>query len=318
MTGILISYRNQNEIFDHDLILAICGSMSLWAYQDAKGLIWSMAVQLRSGKRENRSLPAMEDKPVFKPQGIGIETAEPTRQLHDDMKLANRHKKIRKAERVARSNGSGWRRFFSVSSWLRFLITFGIFGFFLHGLFMVFGVYDRNQRLPAADHFVLLIKLVVFIALMYLFYAMLMHYGPIRHKVRGIFFLALAPVAAVCIFMIYGGGQLFGSFLPVLQFLTLTIGVGGFLLYVLGYTWVAGRNVRREAERYDRIGQVRNQVSQETALDGLPPGVTGDRRKVHKAGSLRLRKDDDGSSSGSGMGGGNSSAVHSKVRLPEI
>jgi len=292
--------------------------MSLWAYQDAQGLIWSIAVQLPFGKRENRSLPAMEDKPVFKPQGIGIETAEPTRELHDDMKLANRRKKAKKAERVARSNGSGWRRFFSASSWMRFLITFGIFGLFLHGLFVVFGVYDRNQRLPAVDHFVLLIKLVVFIALMYLFYAMLMHYGPIRHKVRGIFFLALAPVAAVCIFMIYGGGQLFGSFLPVLQFLTLTIGVGGFLLYVLGYTWVTGRTVRREADRYDRMEHVRNQISKEGASAGLPPGVAGDRRKVHKAGSLRLRKDDDGSSNGSGTGGGSSSAVNNKVRLPEI
>ena len=201
---------------------------------------------------------------------------------------------------------------------MRFLITFGIFGLFLHGLFVVFGVYDRNQRLPAVDHFVLLIKLVVFIALMYLFYAMLMHYGPIRHKVRGIFFLALAPVAAVCIFMIYGGGQLFGSFLPVLQFLTLTIGVGGFLLYVLGYTWVTGRSVRREAGRYDRMEHVRNQVSKAGASGGLPPGVAGDRRKVHKAGSLRLRKDDDGSSNGSGTGGGSSSAVNNKVRLPEI
>ena len=292
--------------------------MSLWAYQDAQGLIWSIAVQLPFGKRENRSLPTMEDKPVFKPQGIGIETAEPTRELHDDMKLANRRKKAKKAERVARSNGLGWRRFFSASSWMRFLITFGIFGLFLHGLFVVFGVYDRNQRLPAVDHFVLLIKLIMFIALMYLFYAMLMHYGPIRHKVRGIFFLALAPVAAVCIFMIYGGGQLFGSFLPVLQFLTLTIGVGGFLLYVLGYTWVTGRSVRREAGRYDRMEHVRNQVSKAGASGGLPPGVAGDRRKVHKAGSLRLRKDDDGSSNGSGTGGGSSSAVNNKVRLPEI
>jgi len=311
MTGILISYRNQNEIFDHDLILAICGSMSLWAYQDAKGLIWSMAVQLRSGKRENRSLPAMEDKPVFKPQGIGIETAEPTRQLHDDMKLANRHKKIRKAERVARSNGSGWRRFFSVSSWLRFLITFGIFGFFLHGLFVVFGVYDRNQRLPAADHFVLLIKLVVFIALMYLFYAMLMHYGPIRHKVRGIFFLALAPVAAVCIFMIYGGGQLFGSFLPVLQFLTLTIGVGGFLLYVLGYTWVTGQKVKRDKAKNGDFGK---SDDDDTPSDrkGFPPGVKRERRKVHKPGSLRLRRSD-----GSDVNGGNGNG-NGKVSLPEI
>lgn len=277
-----------------------------------------MAVRLPSGTRENRSLPTMEDKPVFKPQGIGIETAEPTRELHDDMKLANRHKKATKAERVARSNGLGWRRFFSLSSWLGFLITFGIFGLFLHGLFKVFGVYDRNQHLPAADHFVLLIKLVVFIALMYLFYAMLMHYGPIRHKVRGIFFLALAPVAAVCIFMIYGGGELFGSFLPVLQFLTLTIAVGGFLLYVLGYTWIAGRNVRREAERYNRIEQIRNQVSKEADLRGLPPGVTGDRRKVYKAGSLRLRKDDDVSPNRGGAGGDNSPAGNKKVRLPEI
>ena len=284
--------------------------MSLWAYQDAKGLIWSMAVQLRSGKRENRSLPAMEDKPVFKPQGIGIETAEPTRQLHDDMKLANRHKKIRKAERVARSNGSGWRRFFSVSSWLRFLITFGIFGFFLHGLLVVFGVYDRNQRLPAADHFVLLIKLVVFIALMYLFYAMLMHYGPIRHKVRGIFFLALAPVAAVCIFMIYGGGQLFGSFLPVLQFLTLTIGVGGFLLYVLGYTWISGRKVKREAVKH---GYPAPEISDGARSDdrGLPPPVQRDRRLAHKPGNLRLRRTD----SDDGRANGNS---RHKIELPDV
>ena len=299
-------------------ILTICGRASLWAYQKVSGLIWSLAVQLPFGIWENRSLPAMEDKPVFKPQGIGIETAEPLRELHDDMKLANRRKKEKKTERVAQANGSGWRKLFSASSWMRFLITFGVFGLFLHGLFVVFGVYDRNQRLPAVDHFVLLIKLVVFVALMYLFYAMLMHYGPIRHKVRGIFFLALAPVAAVCIFMIYGGGQLFGSFLPVLQFLTLTIGVGGFLLYVLGYTWVAGRQVRRDANRFDRMEQIKNQASRTSASNGLPPGVSQDRRKVHQAGSLRLRSDDDGSSNGGGTGGGGSPAANGKVRLPEI
>ena len=142
-------------------------------------------------------------KPEFLPKGIGVETAGPARELSDDMKLATRKGKKQKDRRNA--NGGGWRSFFSVNVWLRFILTFGIFGLIVHGLFVVFGIYERNQRLANFDHFILLIKLVVFVALMYLFYAMLMHYRPIRHKVRSIFFLALAPVAALCIFMIYGG-----------------------------------------------------------------------------------------------------------------
>ncbi|HBU99561.1 MAG TPA: hypothetical protein DEF21_16890, partial [Thalassospira lucentensis] len=158
------------------------------------------------------------------------------------------------------------------------------------------------------------IKLVVFVALMYLFYAMLMHYGPIRHKVRGIFFLALAPVAALCIFMIYGGGALFGSFIPVLQFLILTIGVGGFLLYVLGYIWITGRKVRRETVKYGDFTPAGDPTGA-AGHGNLPPGVRQDRRKVHKAGNLRLRSTDGrGDATGGGSGNGNGG----KVRLPEI
>jgi uncharacterized membrane protein len=153
-------------------------------------------------------------KPIFTPKGIGVETAGPARELSDDMKLTSRQrKKNKKGRRGSNAGDTGWRSFFSVSVWLRFILTFGSFGLIVHGLLKVFGIYERNQNLANFDHFILLIKLVVFVALMYLFYAMLMHYGPIRHKVRGIFFLALAPVAALCIFMIYGGGQVFGSFI---------------------------------------------------------------------------------------------------------
>jgi len=247
-------------------------------------------------------------KPEFFPKGIGVETAGPARELSDDMKLAARKRKQQKDRRKA--NGTGWRRFFSVTAWLRFILTFGTFGLLVHGLFVVFGVYERNQSLPNFDHFILLIKLVVFVALMYLFYAMLMHYGPIRHKVRGIFFLALAPVAALCIFMIYGGGQIFGSFLPVLQFLTLTVGVGGFLLYILGYTWITGRKVKREAAKNgDPVGGTREDPM--TAGKGLPPLVKGDRRRVHKAGNLRLRSTDGGD------GPANRNARR-KVQLPDV
>lgn len=255
-------------------------------------------------------------KPEFSPKGIGVETAGPAREISDDMKLATRKRKNKKAGRRA-ANGSGWRRFFSVTAWLRFILTFGIFGLLVHGLFVVFGVYERNQRLANFDHFILLIKLVVFVALMYLFYAMLMHYGPIRHKVRSIFFLALAPVAALCIFMIYGGGQIFGDFLPVLQFLTLTIGVGGFLLYVLGYTWVTGQKVKRDAAKYDDPGLTKREGSRNRG-NGLPPPVKGDRRKVHKAGSLRLRRSDGGDQGHGPKNGGGSNGNGPKVRLPEI
>ncbi len=254
-------------------------------------------------------------KPEFSPKGIGVETAGPVRELSDDMKLSTRQGKKKQGDRrgVA-ANDTGWRRFFSVSAWLRFVLTFGSFGLVLHGLFIVFGVYERNERLANFDHFVLLIKLVVFVALMYLFYAMLMHYGPIRHKVRGIFFLALAPVAALCIFMIYGGGALFGSFIPVLQFLILTIGVGGFLLYVLGYTWITGRKVRRETVKYGDFTPAGDPIGS-AGHGNLPPGVRQDRRKVHKAGNLRLRSTDGrGDATGGGSGNGNGG----KVRLPEI
>ncbi|MBS8275018.1 hypothetical protein DYI21_15610 [Thalassospira tepidiphila] len=247
-------------------------------------------------------------KPEFLPKGIGVETAGPARELSDDMKLATRKRKKQKDRRNA--NGTGWRRFFSVSVWLRFILTFGIFGLIVHGLFVVFGIYERNQRLANFDHFILLIKLVVFVALMYLFYAMLMHYGPIRHKVRGIFFLALAPVAALCIFMIYGGGQIFGSFIPVLQFLTLTVGVGGFLLYVLGYTWITGRKVKREAAKNGDPGLTKSDDTKK-GNKGLPPPVQGDRRRVHKAGNLRLRSTDGG-------GGPTNGNARRKVELPDV
>lgn len=253
------------------------------------------------------------NKPVFLPKGIGVETADPARELSDDMKLASRRRKDKKANRRA-ANGSGWRSFFSVSAWLRFVLTFGSFGLIVHGLFVFFGIYERNQRLANFDHFILLIKLVIFGALMYLFYAMLMHYGPIRHKVRGIFFLALAPVAALCIFMIYGGGQVFGSFLPVLQFLTLTIGVGGFLLYVLGYTWLTGRKVKRDNVRSrDLVKSPDDRLKKHHA--DLPPPVRQDRRRVHKAGNLRLRRTDGGDGA---PNGGRNSRGPKKVRLPEI
>jgi hypothetical protein len=174
----------------------------------------------------------------------------------------------------------------------------------------VFGIYERNQRLANFDHFILLIKLVVFVALMYLFYAMLMHYGPIRHKVRGIFFLALAPVAALCIFMIYGGGQIFGSFLPVLQFLTLTVGVGGFLLYVLGYTWITGRKVKRDAAKFGDPARAMNDAAGTTDT-GLPPPVRRDRRRGHKPGNLRLRSSDGGD-------GRINSTDRRKIELPDV
>nr|WP_175581149.1 hypothetical protein [Thalassospira sp. HF15] len=242
------------------------------------------------------------------PKGIGVETAGPARELSEDMMLATRKRKKQKDRRKA--NGGGWRSFFSVSAWLRFILTFGLFGLIVHGLFVFFGIYDRNQSLPNFDHFILLIKLVVFVALMYLFYAMLMHYGPIRHKVRGIFFLALAPVAALCIFMIYGGGQIFGSFLPVLQFLTLTVGVGGFLLYVLGYTWVTGRKVKREAAKNSDPGLTKNDGAN-NGEKGLPPPVQGDRRRVHKAGNLRLRSTDGGE-------GPTNGTPRRKIQLPDV
>lgn len=247
-------------------------------------------------------------KPEFSPKGIGVEIAGPARELSDDMKLATRKGKKQKDRRKA--NGGGWRSFFSVSAWLRFILTFGTFGLIVHGLFVFFGIYERNQRLANFDHFILLIKLVVFVALMYLFYAMLMHYGPIRHKVRGIFFLALAPVAALCIFMIYGGGQIFGSFLPVLQFLTLTVGVGGFLLYVLGYTWITGRTVKREAAKHRNPAPETNDGRNPGEKD-LSPQLQHDRRRQNKAGNLRLRRTD----GGDGRTNGN---VRRKIRLPDV
>ncbi len=252
-------------------------------------------------------------KPEFSPKGIGIETAGPVREISNDMKLASRNRKQKKSGRGgSKANGTGWRRFFSVTAWLRFVLTFGSFGLLIHGLFKVFGIYERNQRLANVDHFVLLIKLVVFVALMYLFYAMLMHYKPIRHKVRGIFFLALAPVAALCIFMIYGGGQIFDDFIPVLQFLTLTVGVGGFLLYVLGYTWVTGQKVKRDSAKNGDFGKSDDDDDTRADRKGLPPGVKGERRKVHQPGRLRLRRSD-GSEANGGNGNGNG-----KVSLPEI
>ena len=255
-------------------------------------------------------------KPVFRPKGIGVETAGPVGELSIDTRRSNRNgKKKQDGRRTNGANESGWRRLFSVTAWLRFVLTFGSFALLVHGLFVFFGIYERNQRLANFDHFVLLIKLVVFVALMYLFYAMLMHYRPIRHKVRGVFFLALAPVAALCIFMIYGGGALFGSFVPVLQFLILTAGVGGFLLYILGYTWVTKRKVRRDNLKNPDVLSWAD-PAEPARQKGLPPGVHQDRRKVQKPGNLRLRSTDGGPQASGG--GGRLNRKGGKVSLPEI
>lgn len=200
-------------------------------------------------RREEKSVNRRGEKPVYQPFGKGVEAAGLSRDIHDGMKLENRRKNSKKAARgkkgqsqIKAASNDGW---LSRGTLLRILLTLVLFGGALHGLFVAFGIYDRNQSLSNGDQFVLLIKLLVFVTLMHLFYLMLMHYRPIRQKVRGLFFMALAPVAAICIFMIYGGAGMFGSFLPILQFLTLTIGVGGFILYVATYTWLSGRIVRR-------------------------------------------------------------------------
>jgi len=205
-------------------------------------------------RRAEKPVNRRGEKPVYQPFGKGVEAAGLSRELHDGMKLENRRKNSKKAAKANRKEQAKARRA-SGDSWLsrgtllRALLTLVLFGGALHGLFVAFGIYDRNQSLSNGEQFVLLIKLLVFVTLMHLFYLMLMHYRPIRHKVRGLFFMALAPVAAICIFMIYGGAGMFGSFLPILQFLTLTIGVGGFILYVVIYTWLSGKSVRRRRER---------------------------------------------------------------------
>ncbi|MDP2699169.1 hypothetical protein [Thalassospira sp.] len=244
-------------------------------------------------------MSARGNKPEYRRLGLGVETAETPRPVHDDMILSNRRSKRRRVEgreKDDETGSGGWRTWFRPATLLRFMVTLALFGGVLHGLFVVFGIYDRNQRLANVDHFALLIKVVVFLALIYLFYAMLMHYRPIRHKVRTVFFMALAPVVAVCIFMIYGGGNLFGSFLPVLQFLTLTVGVGGFLLYVLLHTWIAGGPVRREARRMEVLARDQARQRQQTP------------RSSPNGGSIP---------SPSGPRGGKP-AGHNRVELPEI
>lgn len=238
-------------------------------------------------------------KPEFRPVGVGVETAEPARALHEDMKLSNREKKQKKARRAKSAENGGWRSMFAFGALARLVVTLLLFGGMLHGLFVFFGIYDLNDQLSKAAHLVLIIKLVVFLTLMHLFYVMLMHYRPIRHRVRSVFFLALAPVAAVCIFMIYGGGQLFGKFVPVLQFLTLTIGVVGFLLYVLVYTWLSGKQVRREERK------VRQQD---------PESNKGGSVFRQSAGGVDLKD----SNSGSTVRGGASGGGRPRVQLPEI
>ncbi|WP_073955166.1 hypothetical protein [Thalassospira sp. TSL5-1] len=199
-------------------------------------------------RRNEKTVTKRGEKPVYRPFGKGVEAAGFSREIHDNMKLANRRKGRKKGQNKKNDrrlgNGSD-EKWLSRGPIFRTLLTLALFGGMLHGLFQAFGIYERNQSLSNGDQFVLLIKLLVFVVLMHLFYLMLMHYRPIKSRVRGLFFMALAPVAAVCIFMIYGGAGMFGRFLPVLQFLTLTIGVGGFISYVVIYTWFSKRAVRR-------------------------------------------------------------------------
>lgn len=199
-------------------------------------------------RRNEKNVSKRGEKPVYRPFGKGVEAAGFSREIHDNMKLANRRKGRKKGQKKKNDrrlgNGSE-EKWLSRGPVLRTVLTLALFGGMLHGLFRLFGIYERNQSLSNGDQVVLLIKLLVFVVLMHLFYLMLMHYRPIRSRVRGLFFMALAPVAAVCIFMIYGGAGMFGRFLPLLQFLTLTIGVGGFILYVVIYTWFSQRAVRR-------------------------------------------------------------------------
>ncbi|WP_215907531.1 hypothetical protein [Thalassospira marina] len=237
-------------------------------------------------RRDEKSVNKRGEKPVYQPFGKGVEAAGLSREITDDMKLSHRRKTRKKG---AKGKNRG-RRKTDQESWLsrgpilRVLLTLILFGGALHGLFRAFGIYERNQSLSNGDQFVLLIKLLVFVTLMHLFYLMLMHYRPIRSKVRGLFFMALAPVAAVCIFMIYGGAGMFGSFIPILQFLTLTIGVGGFILYVVAYTWFSGKSVRRrESPPFDDGNDPNAGASQTNYREGRG-GRAGDAGNAGNAG----------------------------------
>ncbi len=234
-------------------------------------------------RRTEKTANKRGEKPVYQPFGKGVEAAGFSREIHDNMKLQNRRKGGKKGtkKKNGRRSGTGSEeRWLSRGPILRTLLTLALFGGALHGLFRAFGIYERNESLSNGDQFVLLIKLLVFVVLMHLFYLMLMHYRPIKSRVRGLFFMALAPVAAVCIFMIYAGSGMFGSFLPVLQFLTLTIGVAGFISYVVIYTWFSERAVRRREIP---------EPDDETDISGedTEPGTKATTRRDNKASARR-------------------------------
>ena len=132
------------------------------------------------------------------------------------------------------------------SSWLArsglvsLIITLLIFGLILHGLFSVFDIYDRNRAMGGTEHAETVLKLLIFFAITLVMFQITTRLRPLSKRVRGVAAKGLIPAVAVAAFNLYGGSVLFNDNPIIIMALNIIIGIGGFIGYVMVYSWIIG------------------------------------------------------------------------------
>ena len=154
-------------------------------------------------------------RPDYRPRGLGVETVA-------DAPAPSK---------PAPPSRSAARRRFPL---IRTLVSLGLVAVLLDIGFRASGVYDRTFDLNAAEHFTLIVRVVVFLVAAYVFCAALMVYRPLAKTLRATMVLALLPATAVGIFTLYGGGVLFGGNRVMLALVNVLVAVCG----VIGYLFL--------------------------------------------------------------------------------
>ena len=120
------------------------------------------------------------------------------------------------------------------------IITLLIFGLTLHGLFSVFDIYDRNRAAGGTEHAQTILKLLIFFAVVLVIFQIMIRLRPLSKRVRGVAARGLIPAVAVAAFNLYGGSVLFNDNPIIIMALNIVIGIGGFIGYVMVYSWIVG------------------------------------------------------------------------------
>ena len=153
---------------------------------------------------------------------------------------AHHHKKRPRASWPARSGLVG------------LIITLLIFGLTLHGLFSVFDIYDRNRAAGGTEHAQTILKLLIFFAVVLVIFQIMIRLRPLSKRVRGVAARGLIPAVAVAAFNLYGGSVLFNDNPIIIMALNIVIGIGGFIGYVMVYSWIVGNRGDRSDPLADR------------------------------------------------------------------